>query len=580
MQDAHLSSPRDATQRFQIQAQLEQALQKAVEQYEAICKDPLAEQEKLLRRIVEVNKETEYGRRYGLHEVESLRDFQERFPITTYADYEPLIEEILSGKENVLFPGKPEVIQRTSGTTGKGKSLPLIAEDLKLRMEVTQVGLATVTSRLKSRTRRGVFLVTCAGIHQHPVLGVPVGAIGGLAVLNPALKPLFEASYVAPFGTYRISPQPAANYVHALFALQEPDLAVLGAPFNVGVLEFLRVISSNWSQLVSDIEEGRLGGPYHYSPEHRAEIEPLLLPNPTRAAEIRKIFETSSPDWGSKVWPDLEMINAISTGSFSHYKPQIQSFFSPDHALVHHSPLLGGSEAMIGFPLEPGSESFVLAPHATLIEFLPVEDGSAAQAPTTALTLGELEVGRDYELVVSVLSGLYRYRTGDVVRVVGAHKNTPTPKVEFRYRVGTLLNLAGEKITEAQAQAAAQALARLLRQSSYDFSFWADRAHTPPRYVCLLEVEDYDSARFPQGLLDVEMDNLLCAENSFYATMRKREWIGQATVVILRAGAMDLVRRKLIERGGSPAQVKCPRLLPDEELLSLMMSHRYTESRC
>ena len=58
----------------------------------------------------------------------------------------------------------------------------------------------------------------------------------------------------------------------------------------------------------------------------------------------------------------------------------------------------------------------------------------------------EVEVGGLYELVVTTLSGLYRYRIGDVVRVVRFHNSCPV--IEFQYRQGQILNMRSEKTTE------------------------------------------------------------------------------------------------------------------------------------
>ena len=58
----------------------------------------------------------------------------------------------------------------------------------------------------------------------------------------------------------------------------------------------------------------------------------------------------------------------------------------------------------------------------------------------------EVAVGGLYELVVTTLSGLYRYRIGDVVRVVRFHSSCPV--IEFRYRQGQILNMRSEKTTE------------------------------------------------------------------------------------------------------------------------------------
>lgn len=73
----------------------------------------------------------------------------------------------------------------------------------------------------------------------------------------------------------------------------------------------------------------------------------------------------------------------------------------------------------------------------------------------------EVEVGCLYELIVTTLSGLYRYRIGDVVRVVRFHNSCPV--IEFQYRQGQILNMRSEKTTEMMMY---EALTKVLQGTS------------------------------------------------------------------------------------------------------------------
>ena len=61
------------------------------------------------------------------------------------------------------------------------------------------------------------------------------------------------------------------------------------------------------------------------------------------------------------------------------------------------------------------------------------------------LTLDQLEVGKEYEIIITNLSGFYRYRIRDVIRVAGYHGRTP--QITFSYRISQMVNLAAEKTT-------------------------------------------------------------------------------------------------------------------------------------
>ncbi len=83
---------------------------------------------------------------------------------------------------------------------------------------------------------------------------------------------------------------------------------------------------------------------------------------------------------------------------------------------------ISSSEGTFTTPLNLDDPQTVLLPNSIFYEFKPVE----AKGYTTLLTLDQLEIGRSYELIVTTLSGLYRYKTRKTLLVVGRYHDTPT----------------------------------------------------------------------------------------------------------------------------------------------------------
>ena len=153
--------------------------------------------------------------------------------------------------------------------------------------------------------------------------------------------------------------------------------------------------------------------------------------------------------------------------------------------------------------------------------------GGADSAQPRTLLAHELEAGREYELVVSNLGGLCRYRLGDVVRVAGFHHAAPV--VEFRYRIGQLLNLRGEKTSEEALSRAVRAA--LPAASVAEFSAAeiggectgsSSTSSAPPHYLVLVEAARDQpalpadaAARLEAALRDtnpvcIDMDSVAC----------------------------------------------------------------------
>jgi hypothetical protein len=274
-----------------------------------------------------------------------------------------------------------------------------------------------------------------------------------------------------------------------------------------------------------------------------------------------------------RAWPDLGAVTAVISGSFAVYEPRLR------HLLGHlpvYSPVYAASEAMIGFNtrLEPANR-YTLAPGAVHFEFVPLARIDEAQPETVGLD--SLSVGEQYEVVITNWAGLYRYRMRDVVRVVGFEGEAPV--LELVYRYGTLLNLVGEKTTEAQTHAA---VAHLVQgwtgdpQQLVDYTFRADSDRLPPRYVLYLELRDAGRwAAEPLTQAAQRMDQALAQANAEYdLTYRRSGRLGGPEVKLVSRGTFRALEGLLLERarGASANQVKVPRRVSDAEMVALMES--------
>src|SRR5688572_2425433 len=93
----------------------------AVNEFDEQCRHPRQAQQKLLRHILEKNKNTVFGKKYKFSQIKSFKTFQKRVPICSYEDLKPYIDSELRGKHQQLTEEKPVLYAMTSGTTGDAK---------------------------------------------------------------------------------------------------------------------------------------------------------------------------------------------------------------------------------------------------------------------------------------------------------------------------------------------------------------------------------------------------------------------------------------------------------------------------
>lgn len=133
---------------------------------------------------------------------------------------------------------------------------------------------------------------------------------------------------------------------------------------------------------------------------------------------------------------------------------------------------------------------FCLVPRALFYELLPVDRTNNDDLST--VLVNELELDKDHEVVITNLSGPYRYRLGDVVKFKGYYMDQ-MPLGEFQYRIGQLLDLRGDKFCEPQLAAAVRDVDEELRKSGsggvIEYTSIQSEKGSSCRYIIVLEVD-------------------------------------------------------------------------------------------
>ena len=524
----------------------------------------------VLHEILSANASTQYGRLHGFAAISRAEDYKQRVPLSGYQDFEPYIEEIAAGAEGILTTEPVKYFGLSSGTTGRQKRIPVTSKASRIvNMNMMFFQHALLRHALPSARTEGKGLLLMNMLQSGATgAGIPTGSgtSGGVKTMQK-IVPYF---WVSPLTVLQIADQPTANYLHLLFALQERNLAYIGAPFPSAIVQLFAVLEEKGLELVRDVEQGRISETLPLEPENRALLEKGLRANPRRAAEVEREWAQGMQGIAQRLWPKMAYLSCVAGGPFSIYVERLRHYGG---GLPIYSAIYGATEAVIGLAAELDVAQYVVSPRAAYYEFIPLQESDAAQPLT--LDVDEVEVGRDYEIVLTSHAGFYRYRLGDVVRVVGRCGQAPI--LEFCYRKGQLLNLAGEKTSEAALTFALQAAALALEAIVSDFSVVEDLDGSPCRYKVFLEVRQPEGLRKGSGNLRDTLESALCEANPRYRAGLEAKRLGPLKLVFVRQGTFQAIRRELIERGASQNQVKIPRLVRDVELLAILEANAEEE---
>ncbi len=333
--------------------------QKALKNLQKNTANAAQVQHQVLRDILKLQKNTEYGKKYNFASIQSVADFQEKHPLTTYEDYRSLIENIANtGDFNQLVAEPIILFQETAGTTGPTKLIPRTKRLFSTYQKAVQAVLGlTEAYYLQEKTHannyRGLALANAEALKLTPS-GVPrgTGSSGGLKQ-SKFVQNLLRLKYTSPPSVFLISDYRIAYYCHLLFGLLEPKLAYITANFASNVLQALQTLEKMWQQLVNDIQSGQIDQSLALDASIREELQSYLNINSARAEALKTEFEKGFKAILPRIWPQLSHIQCITTGSMQLYKEKLQ-FYAGDIPIYSHG--YGASESWVGVNLEPEKE--------------------------------------------------------------------------------------------------------------------------------------------------------------------------------------------------------------------------------
>ena len=517
-----------------------------------------------LDRILAQNRRTEYARHCGLDTRARQRVF-ETLPVTTYADYAPYIERIAAGEQHLMSGGKVVYFANTSGTTGPSKRIPVTRAQMRkgVTTKLMAMGLALRAGVLKPM--RGRFMTIMID-HMNPPTAS--GQTTGSATTGGFQKvaPINDLIMTSPVDVSHLPEQAAARYLHLLFGLSEKQLWAIISFFPITVLYAMRDLQTHAEELLRDLADGTITSRMELPSESRRRLEQHLRPDPSRAHELTALLDRGHFTI-SEIWPDVGAIMTATGGAFHFYTDQLRPYLGE---VPIFSPVYSASEGTIAYGFSAERPHYLLLPDLAYVEFLPLEEINDPQARPIATW--QAEPGRSYEIVITTLAGFVRYRLHDIVRVLEFSGQTPV--IEFMEREGQVINVSSEKTAEHHIVEAIDIASHLVDERLVDYFVVPDTEHTPGVYVLALEEWQDDcenKTRVREFLRAVE--EALCKVARFYEEERQLGSIGPMEALLLKPGAFERYRNRLLAHGGSASLIKTPHAIPDPGFIRHNFQH-------
>ena len=213
------------------------------------------------------------------------------------------------------------------------------------------------------------------------------------------------------------------------------------------------------------------------------------------------------------------------------------------------------------------------------------------------MDLEELEAGGRYEMVITN-NGLYRFRMGDVIEVKSFHNKMPL--FDMCYRLGSVINMVGEKTSEGHLMSVLQTMDRAIREDTVggdeiadkeeskgrliDFTTSVEISGAAPQYIVFVELDQSPAhirtefQATSESWSSQSFDHLLCLANDQYGLFRSQGRLLEAEVRLVSGGLSAALCNLAKATGTSEVQFKVPRLLTTEAQLKAMNDKVYRTS--
>ncbi len=516
----------------------------------------------LLMRILHDNRDTEYGRRYGFADIRSVEEYQQKVPVITYNQIAADLKRMSDGQQNILTAYPFRHMNETSATVGKPKRIPMTDEQAQIYLRYNKRYVDGLKAELlDEKWMNGRAFCTAEGKHRTLESGITVGSSssvmadyirGGRKTLGALMSSLFTSPVEATLP----APNTDTKYIHTRFALMDENMTGIVSGFYSLVVHYLRYIADHYELLIDDIEKGTIHPDIRLAPDVRESLLAQIRPMPGRAARLREIFKNGSDFcFVPEVWPHMTYIWGAGGDGFSIYDRIIRERYTGG-CLQNIYAGITASEGLWSVPAGLDTEDGVMAPCSVFFEFLPVECGSDY---SQCVTMDRVEVGKTYELIVTNLSGFYRYRTSDAVMVTGFRGKTPM--VRFMYRVNRTINMVSEKTTEKALQVTVEETMKELGLELSDFSVYPDYHNMT--YVFLIEPMKEDTGVSEERLAECVYKHL-CEARVGYAGFVDSGKLNRPAAHWLQPQTASLYRDMMVYKGAPANQIKPVHVIMNE----------------
>ena len=464
-------------------------------------------QSNLFRKLIKSGSKTQFGRDHQFNEIRNHTDFTQRVPIRDYEGLKPYINEILKGKKDVLWPGQPAYLAKTSGTTSGVKYIPITKDSIPNHINSARNALLSYVNETGKSTFLDKKLIFLSG---SPTLtytsGIPTGRLSG--IVNHLIPTYLKSNQLPSYPTNCVEDW-EQKVDQIVLETENKDLSLIsGIP--------------PWVQMYFDKLVSRKG------------------------KSIKDVF----PNFSLFVYGGV---------SFDPYQKKLYETIGKTIDSIETYP---ASEGFIAYQDSQASKGLLLLSNSGIFfEFIAAPD--FFNESRKRLTLEEVEIGVNYAMVLNSNAGLWGYAIGDTVKFLSTYPH----RIIVTGRIKHFISAFGEHVIGEEVEKAMTLTCQKFPETEL-IEYTVAPQVTPTSGLPLHEwyiafaQKPHDVSAFKKEL-NLNMQQL----NSYYDDLVTGAVLNPLQVVTLKAYAFIEYMKSIWKLGG---QNKVPRLSNDRKIVEAL----------
>ena len=463
----------------------------------------IKDQDEIFRYLISSGRKTKFGCDHQFGNIQSHFDFCNNVPIRGYEEIKPYINDILDGKSDVLWSGKPRYLAKTSGTTSGVKYIPISRESIGAHIRTARNAILNYVASTKAE----IFSKNMIFLSGSPVLsdkgGIPTGRLSG--IVNHEVPSWVRSNQLPSFKTNCVKDWEEKLTLIVNETIDSDMSLISGIP--------------PWVQMYYE-----------------------QLTQKSGKSTIKELF------------PNLKLF--IHGGvNYQPYKAIMEAFHGTGVDTLETYP---ASEGFIAFQDDINDEGLLLNTKSGMFfEFVEAQFIQEKNPPR--LTLKDVKTETDYALIISSNAGLWAYNIGDTIRFTSLDPY----KIKVSGRIKHFISAFGEHVISKEVEEAMEMATTSFGFKIVEFTVAPNinpAQNELAHHEWLVEFE-----KIPEDISAIEnyLDKQMCRQNIYYNDLIEGQILRKLKITTLKTGSF---RNFMKSEGKLGGQNKVPRLTNDRNI--------------